>query len=689
MKPLLTLTLMFCFFVPVGLLAQTKYLGTSKAPQWITLNPVDYNSTTLESEAEDGCIDIALEQQRNLAKQTVYVKRSMRILSETGVENNSDISISFDPAYEKIILHTVRIMRNNQTIDKLQISKFKTVQQEEELARHLYNGSLTAFLALEDVRKGDVIEYSYSRKGTNPIFAGKFADVLSTRFRVPVLNLYYKVIVPAGRKLNISNRLETVKPIVSSEPQATVYEWKLNNVGGMQAEENTPSWYDPYPVVLLSEYSSWNEVSRWANTLFPATPALGKPLEQKVAQIVAENVTTESRVLAALQFVQDDIRYMGVEVGVNSHKPHDPNKIFTQRFGDCKDKSYLLVTMLNRMNVAARPVLINTTAKHSLKDWLPAATAFDHVTVRAEVNGKAYWLDPTISFQRGPLSAISYPDYQCGLVVSDTTTALSTIPLLATGSIATREIFDVPDMSGTVKLTVITTNTGTFADDNRYNFNSTSNSTIKGNYKKFYAGFFEKIAADSLSYKDDEKTGAFITYEYYTIKNAWTNNKGSKEWMFSPYIISSILKKPTEKQRSMPYKLQYPARYTEDVEINLPEAWNFTDFNRDIACAGFTMHAESSHSRKQVVLNYDYTAVKDHVTPEELKLYFEQYAVATEHTSFNISYDDTGATGPGVDLAQFTTGSTNAVFVQLYLLLGACVLVTILLKRRNKQNARS
>ncbi len=88
-----------------------------------------------------------------------------------------------------------------------------------------------------------------------------------------------------------------------------------------------------------------------------------------------------------------------------------------------------------------------------------------------------------------------------------------------------------------------------------------------------------------------------------------------------------------------------------------------------------------------MVLNYNYPPRKDHITPEELGLYFEQYAAATEKTSFNISYADIRGTNQPVDLADFTTSSSNVVVVQLYLLLGACVLVTILLKRRKKQNA--
>ena len=78
------------------------------------------------------------------------------------------------------------------------------------------------------------------------------------------------------------------------------------------------------------------------------------------------NKTDEQKVLSALHFVQDEVRYMGIEMGVNSHKPHAPDAVFAQRFGDCKDKTYLFCTLLQGMNIPAYPVLVNTGFKQRL-----------------------------------------------------------------------------------------------------------------------------------------------------------------------------------------------------------------------------------------------------------------------------------------------------------------------------------
>jgi hypothetical protein len=49
------------------------------------------------------------------------------------------------------------------------------------------------------------------------------------------------------------------------------------------------------------------------------------------------------------------------------------------------------------------------------------------VTVRVKLDGVYYWYDPTIAFQRGDIKDLFYPDYQSGLVIADSTTALTSI----------------------------------------------------------------------------------------------------------------------------------------------------------------------------------------------------------------------------------------------------------------------
>jgi transglutaminase-like putative cysteine protease len=657
--------------------AQHSRPQLQKEPAWITSNPISYTNEQLDADAEDGVVDVVYEKQISLETQSVYIKRALKLLSEAGVQNNSEISINYDPAYQQLVFHKINLIRNGRVIDKLQLSKIKTVQQEQDLNSFIYDGSLTAVLFLEDVQKGDALEYSYTLKGFNPVFGGKYSTVLDVGFSVPVYQIYYKLLVPAGRQLAVKNSKTDIKPTLTKAADETQFEWRVTNVPALHTEDNLPAWYDPYPVIRVSEFQSWKEVNDWARALFPFNTPISQTLRAKVQELQRTSTSVEGQVQAALRFVQDDIRYLGIEMGVNSHKPHTPDQIIKQRFGDCKDKSYLLCILLRALGVQANPVLINTTAANTISEWLPAPTVFDHTTVQVLLNNRTYWFDPTISFQRGPLDAISYPGYGTGLVISDTTTWLSNIPPQDKGRMTIKEIFNIADMTGRAQLKVITSCTGSYADNIRNDFKSTSNYELRKTYTEYYAAYFKNIKADSLSASDNETTGVFTTTEYYTLDSIWGTFRSMQEASFEPYVINGLLKKPKGTGRTMPFAFRFPARYTEEIQINLPEAWNINHSEHSSESSVFKIKADYSCTGKQVMLKYDYDALKDHIMPDEMKAYLRELKHAEDGLAYRLTSSNQESN------VTYTNASTS-YYPSLYLALGLCVFITYMVRKRQQ-----
>ena len=676
---LLSLILPFSFFVN----AQNNKVRKEATPSWVTVPEHQYNNN-MDADAEDGYVDLDYELQVSLAQQSKYTKKEMKILSEAGVQNNSEISVNFDPTYQQLIFHCIKIHRANQTIDKLELSKFKVIQQEKDLEKHLYDGSLTALLLLEDVRKGDIIEYSYTVKGFNPIYNNKYTAMYDVQYSVPIYNLYYKLIVPNNRNLEIKNYKTDIKPSVQQTANEKVYEWKLNDLAPLRVPDNTPSWYDPYSMVIISEYKSWKEVNDWAKNLFPFNLQLSSALQTKISEIKNNYTTNEDRTLAALRFVQDEVRYMGIEIGTGSHKPNHPNKIMDQRFGDCKDKSYLLCTVLRAMDIEANPVLINTEYKKTILEWLPSPSLFNHCTVMAKVNDAVYWFDPTIAYQRGKLKDISYPDYQCGLVVSENSQNLTSIPLQVKGKINIKEVFNVPDMSGSANLMVKTIYTGYFADNAREDFKNNSLYEMQKSYRSYFTSYFDNITADSITYSDDDMSGVFTTIEYYQIHDFWKMEKGIKKASLSPFTINAVLSKPEQASRTMPFKLSFPSRYKEEIEVNLPEDWNAESSSDDIKCSSFLLNYKFSSSNKQIHLVYEYENLKDHVEVGELNEYLANYKKIDENVGYGLTYSNGTASFIKKDRVLFS--GSGSPFPLFYTILGLCLFITIVIRRNRRQN---
>ena len=666
-SPYSAIIILFFLLCDTGF-AQLKKPRTGALPIWASVAKYSYNNNSLEREAEGGYFDLAFEKQVSLEQQSVYVRKAIKVLTESGVQNSSEISVTFDPSYQNLTFHTVKILRNNSVIDQLDLSKFKTIQQESDLARHIYDGSLSSVLFLEDVRKGDIIEYSYTIKGFNPIFQGKYSTIFDVDFEVPVGSLYYKLIVPNEREVSIKARNTDIKPVIHDGTHEKIYEWNLQWVKPRRVQDNLPSWYDPYSTIMVSEYRSWKEVNDWALNLFPLTTQISAELQSKISEIAAQNTTAEQRVLAALRFVQDDIRYLGIEMGESSHKPGNPNKIFSQRFGDCKDKSYLLCTMLRSMDIQAFPVLINTSSKKTINEWLPTTTAFDHATVQVQLNNTKYWFDPTISYQRGRINVISYPDYQYGLVVSPSTQSLEKINAKEPGNVRVKEVFSIPDMNGKATLKVTSYYSGSYADDIRSSFNNNSSYEMQKTFRDYYSSYYKQITADSIDYQDDEKTGLFVTTELYSIEGIWELEDGKKKASFAPFVINGLIKRPKDLNREMPFSLMWPAKYREEIEIHLPEDWTAEQNSETIKSNSLSMSAKLLHDgKKTIFLEYTYENLKDYVNADDI----EEYTESLEKRDKEFNYVLTYSVADKVNTLQpkkTTRNTTNGLYASLLVL---------------------
>ena len=607
--------------LPPALFAQRPQIGTS--PAWVKEYPLHDDGAPMGKDMEDGYVLFLVERQVNVAEKTVYRKNILEILTEAGVQNASQVSVDYDPSFQQVVFHYIHLIRNGKVINALNPAAIKIIHREKDIYKSIYNGTLTATIFLEDVRKGDRIEYAYSLHGFNSVFGDKYFESLDAGFHFPVAHVYYKLICPAKRPLQIKNHGKVPDPILSTAGGDKVYEWKLDDVPVVDEDDDEPSWYDDLPYISVSEYRSWKEVNDWALALFRVGHAPSGELADRIAAIRAASDTPEKRLLAALRFVQDEVRYLGIEIGPNTHQPHDPEKVCVQRFGDCKDKSLLLVTMLGALGITASPVLIAADDKDKVREDLPSPFAFDHATVRVQLAGKYYWLDPTISFQRGGIADISYPDYKCGLVLTDTTTDLTTIPLQDKGAVVSKERFTMDSISGPARLEVITYYTGSSADDIRSDLNSNSLADLQKSYLKFYEDFYKDVEVrDSLRVEDDENTGMITTHEYYTIGKLWEGQALDKNASFSGLLISSILPKIKDKERSAPFALSYPLHYKEELDIHLPEGWHFESKPHEIKSPAFVFTSSIDPRDSSVKLSYEYRTLQDHVEAGDAKAFY-------------------------------------------------------------------
>jgi len=107
-------------------------------------------------------------------------------------------------------------------------------------------------------------------------------------------------------------------------------------------------------------------------------------IKQKVAQLTSASQTQEEKMHALANFMQRDIRYVGIWLGIGGWQPHSATDVFSHSFGDCKDKATLLSSMLHEIGVESYYVLINTERGVVTKD-MPPQKHFNHAILAIQV----------------------------------------------------------------------------------------------------------------------------------------------------------------------------------------------------------------------------------------------------------------------------------------------------------------
>ena len=623
------------------LYAQHGNVQTGKAPAWVT--PVAFNAaSTPKTGQEAGFYCLLIDEQENIAREESFAHVAYKLLTTEGVQTMSDVAISFDPAYQTVKLHWMRIHRGDQVIDKIPPAPIQTIQREQSMDRYLYDGSLTTVINMTDVRVGDIIEYAFTRKGYNPAYEGHIGNKIYFSYSFAYDKLFQRLILPQSLSLNLEYRNTDVKPEIKSTAAGKEYIWSLKQMDAFVQDSQVPDWYDGNQYVTASSLHDWAQVASWAAGHFQIPEAERQALKKRMENIF-DTDGKRSFALHAIRFVQDEVRYLGFESGLNSHKPHSPLKVFDQRFGDCKDKSLLLCSILNTADIEAYPVLVNTVLRDKIESNAPSITAFDHCVVQIKLENSVYYIDPTISNQGGTLGNIAFPAYGKGLIIKPGTTALEHLFSHGTSDITETQTIAIPDFGGEAYLQVRTTYTGSNADYMRGEFLSTNTESLQKSYLTFYGNLFPDIEVLSpVTHQDQRHQNIFTLEENYRIPAFWQASETDPDMLYSevyPQSLQHYFDITKSSHRTTPYRLQHPLSYHHRFNIKLPEDWNVQLDERYIDNDYYHYEYYVRHAGKEITVETHYSTKQDHVPLDAFAQFVSDHEEMFKNLSFQLSYN--------------------------------------------------
>jgi len=635
----------------VAVAAPAADFSVAAPPAWVEAIAPDIAASVPTEQLSAGVHYLLTDTQTRVDAQdrTTYRHIAMKAVNQSGVESVAHVQIGFDPAYQVLTLHSIRLHRDGRAISKLNAAAVKVLQQEKELEYRIFDGSKTAHVFLEDVRVGDVVEYAYSVRGSNPVFGNRQFGRIELQWNVPVHQLVARLMWPAGRKLALQPLRTALRPVVTEHDGLIDQRWEVRDVAPLVVEAGAPDWFDPYPFVQWSEFADWAAVARWAEPLYRRPVVLGPALRAEVDRIAAAGGSLPYKAAKVLRFVQGEIRYLGVEVGPGSHAPTSPDTVLDRRFGDCKDKSLLTVTMLEALGIVARPALVHTASRGTIADLQPTPGAFNHVVVRAEVDGATYWLDPTRSPQPGTLDTLVQAGFDRALVIGAGTTGLSDMPAAPQQHREVRMLIDASDgLDKPVRMTVVTIADGSWAESMRDSLATTNRDDQQKNYLNFYARYYPDLAVERpITVADDGYANRVTVTESYRIPTFWTRNEGKKRLeagVFAP-DMEDALRGPRQTRRDAPLALGLPTEFLHTVEVRLPEDWPIEPEHTEVKDAAFRFEhtVGASTDRRTVSLRERLVSQVDHVAAADAQRYAGNLERARGSLGYNFYKYDAAA----------------------------------------------
>lgn len=590
------------FLFIFSVLYSDESVSQNPVPKWVKPQDALRSLTTSDTTGSKLLLN---DCQENLNEKTTYQHLAYKISTQIDVEKMSELHIDLDPTFEKLIIHEIRLNRNGKWLDRKD-SLNMLVKNENSL------GPLTLIYLLDDVQLYDIVDYSYSIIGHHPNFS-LFSNLCYLQSCFSTEHFFYRVIGSKDLCFQIKG-IDLEPKIVDIAPNLREWNWETFKTPAYTKKEGAPVWYNPQPHVLLSEYKNWQAMIKEIIPLYEL-PKDFASLEMKELVQPWIELSLADRAVKALRFVQDEVRYLSISEGMHYYKPYEPKIVFKRRFGDCKDKAFLLHALLKLMSIDSTVVLVNSSNPKMLEDAIPTISDFDHVILQIEIEGQIYYVDPTNSCQGGPLSKIFLRNFEYGLVIKDGT---DLIPIPKSDLETPKTIESSFILTEGVDLNINTTASSHDADDLRYVHKAYSEDDIKNYSLSLIQKTFKNAAIKSFSFLDDRERNIVKISECYSLNIP-------EEESFLPFIsfIKSLELNYINPNSPSPHVLTYPLWIKEHIRIENPSSYSAAGkytASHEVFLFNFSMDRNNNGSDYYLELKN----LQDHVPQELLQSYSEQ-----------------------------------------------------------------
>lgn len=512
-----------------------------------------------------------------------YKKLVVRINKSNDFSNANPIQISVGSSNEDWTLHSLKIYRAEAVIDKTTTISFSELQRETGLENNVITGTKTFVAHIDDLQIGDIVSYEYTTTNTNPVYAHHFEYFLGTSFVVPLYHLRFQLSHDNPQKRCAVRVYDGINEVTRDfVGESGSYSFEKYQIDAVVLEENIPNDRSPFSHIEFSDYSNWSEFGNSVKQYYQSDEYMRETIKDYAKSIVKDCNTQAQIIEKLVRHVQRNVAYLSLSLNEHSYLPHSPISVVQNNYGDCKDKTLLLKTLLMVYEIESTAVLVHTAFSKNTPSRLPALGCFNHVILSIKFGEDQFLVDPTNPYDCFSIDNYSEPYYYSGLYLEDNTH----LKLLS-------EKKNGKYLRNIVEHFTIKGNTATLLVQDEYYYyafprvahrhTTVDRDICKKSYLDFYSERYPTISYQSeisdgseFAYKiDDSKHCLAITAKFH-IHSLWTEvvkeNVKRKQVVFFPSDLREVLYELPATTRKLPFSWAHEAelrlRYVIDYDFN-------------------------------------------------------------------------------------------------------------------------
>jgi transglutaminase-like putative cysteine protease len=559
---------------------------------------------------------------------TTY-RKAYKILRPQGRARGT-VHVYFDSETRLTFLKAWGITTRNEEYEVKESDAVETTLFSESL----YADTRYKSLQIPAAQPGSVVGYEYQQRGRQSVLQTLwlFQDEIPVRRARFVLEL-----PPNWSYAPCWRNHAALTPQQNGENR---WSWELADVEPIRPEPQMPNWRSVAGALGISfapkdsassgkSYSTWAQIGRWYAGLTAGRRDVTPEIRDKTRQLVEGVADPLEKIGRLASYVQHDIRYVSIEIGIGGYMPHSAAEVFANRYGDCKDKATLLSTMLREAGIDSYYVLINDE-REFLSVEFPTPLNFNHVilairlpkaveaesvfaTLRHEKLGTLLLFDPTDSSTPiGYLPSSLQANY--GLLVTHEDGELAKLPLLPPSvNLITRVAKLNIDSSGKLTGTVQEIRTGPAATALREQLLAVPNIQRQKVFQNLLSNLFDGAVLTSALINDLSDFSRPFSISYGMTANAYAQHSG-RLFLFRSCALGHkggdlLESKPRQQPvvfshtayESDTFDLSYPAEYSID---ELPQAvkyeYPFATYKSELHADGHVLHYTRTYELRAI-----------------------------------------------------------------------------------------